>query len=401
MFGQRKRLFLFLFLFLIVAFCVSFFGSSLLGNSSSFGVVKGAKLVWERNYGGVGDDRCFSAVAAEAGYVLAGSSTSFGGDETVGWVVRVDEDGKELWNWTFKEGFGTEFRQVLNLEDGFLLLGNIFFDSGETSGLAVKLDKEGAVQWSTTLIACDGVNKLFAVAKSVDGFLLAGLVESSEGGDSHVWVVKLGFDGVLLWNKVYSDLCDSAGRGVAVTQDGYCVVAGYIDTLGSGNYDFLVLKLDSSGTVLWNRTYGGGESDKAYALALAFDGYVIVGDTRSKGAGDSDVWIVKVDFDGNLVWETPFGGGDFDAPTCVVQLSGDKYLVSGVTFSYGNGLRDFLLLNVDSSGQVVWSCTAGRSNYEEAYAVVPCASGEFLMVGWTSSLGQGRYDFYAVKVKTT
>jgi len=386
-------------LFLAVALAGSFLCLTLLGNVGSLQVAKGAELVWERNYGGSGDDRCFSAVATEDGYILVGSSTSFGRGETVGWVLRVDAYGEKLWNWTFNEGFGAEFRQVLNVEDGFLLLGNIFFASGETEGLAVKLDKAGNLQWKTALSCGSGVNKLFSAVKSEDSFLLSGLVESSEGDGSHVWLVKLDFDGNLLWNKVFSNLRDAAGRGVMVTQDGYYVVVGYMDAGGSGDYDFLVLKLDVSGVVLWNHTYGGCESDKAYAVASAFDGYVVVGDTRSKGSGDSDVWIVKIDFDGNLIWETVFGGEDFDAPTCVSQLTGGKYSVGGVTFSYGNGLRDFLLLSVDDGGQVVWSCTVGRSDYEEAYAVVPSVVGEFVIAGWTSSLGQGRYDFYAVKVR--
>ncbi|MGF3522870.1 MAG: hypothetical protein ACQXXJ_07215, partial [Candidatus Bathyarchaeia archaeon] len=362
-------------------------------------VAKGAELVWERNYGGGGDDRCFSAATAKDGYVFVGSSTSFGSGETFGWVVRVDAEGEELWNWTFKVGFGAEFRQVLNVDDGFLLLGNVFSASGKTSGLAVKLDCAGAVEWKTELSAGGDVNKLFAAAESTDGFLLAGLAEPSEGGVSHVWIVKLGFDGDVVWNKVYSDLPNSAGRGVTVTQDGYGVVAGYVDVAGNGNYDFLVVKVDASGAVLWSRTYGGGESDKAYAVASTFDGYVVVGDTRSKGAGDSDVWVLKVDVDGNLVWEAPFGGVDFDAPTCIAPLPGGGYAVGGVTFSYGNGLRDFLLLAVDDCGRVLWSCTVGRGNYEEAYAVVPVASGEFVLAGWSSSLGQGRYDFYAVKIR--
>lgn len=400
MFRQRKRLFLFLSLLLMLAVGVSFFWLGLLGNSASFSVAKGAELVWERTYGGVGDERCFSAVAAEGGYVLAGSSTSFGGGETSGWVVRVDAEGEALWNWSFNVGFGTEFRQVLEVGDGFLLLGNVFSASGETSGLAVKLDRGGAVQWKTVLSAGGGVNKLFAAAEGADGFLFAGLAGSpEEGGVSHVWIVKLGFDGGVVWSKVYSDLPASAGRGVAVTQDGCGVVAGYIDAGGSGNYDFLLLKVDAVGTVLWSRTYGGGESDKAYAVASTFDGYVVVGDTRSKGSGDSDVWVLKVDFDGNLLWETPFGGVDFDAPTCVVALPGGGYAVGGVTFSYGNGLRDFLLLAVDDAGRVLWSCTVGRGSYEEAYAVVPVASGDFVLAGWTSSLGQGRYDFYAVEIR--
>jgi hypothetical protein len=152
---------------------------------------------------------------------------------------------------------------------------------------------------------------------------------------------------------------------------------------------------------LWSKTYGGPQSDKAYAITPSAGGCVIAGDTRSKGAGDSDAWVIKIDLNGNLLWEKTVGGKDFDAPTCVTFTPDGGYLVGGTTFSFGNGQRDFWLFKIDDAGKVLWSCTVGRSNYEEAYVVLQAAGNEhaeneFFMAGWTNSIGEGRYDFYAV-----
>ncbi|MBN1357325.1 hypothetical protein JW988_01010, partial [Candidatus Bathyarchaeota archaeon] len=156
--------------------------------------------------------------------------------------------------------------------------------------------------------------------------------------------------------------------------------------------------IDDSGNMAWNKTYGGLESDKAYAVTATAGGCIAAGDTRSKGEGESDAWIIKVDANGELVWERTVGGEGFDMPTCISVSNSQGLLVGGFTFSFGNGQRDFWLFKVDESGNVSWSCTVGRSNYEEAYAALEVAENEYAMAGWTNSIGQGYYDFYVVKI---
>jgi hypothetical protein len=123
-----------------------------------------------------------------------------------------------------------------------------------------------------------------------------------------------------------------------------------------------------------------------------------VGDTRSKGEGESDAWIIKVDVNGELVWERTVGGAGFDMPNCVTVSDYGGYLVGGFTFSFGNGERDFWLFKVDDASNVPWSCTVGRTEFEEAYAVLEVAENEFVMAGWTNSIGEGHYDFYVTKI---
>ncbi len=173
-----------------------------------------------------------------------------------------------------------------------------------------------------------------------------------------------------------------------------------MDELGNGNYDYLLFKLDASGHVLWRKTFGGSESDKACAITASENGCVVVGDTRSFGAGDSDAWLVKVDFEGNLVWEQTTGGVGFDSPANLVADSSGSFVVAGTTFSFGNGQRDFWLFKANSEGEVVWSSTVGRSGYEESYGLVCTGGSDYLLAGWTNSVGYGgRYDFYVVKVR--
>ena len=401
--GERKRLLFFLILAISISLVLK--GNVIVNSSTSaapnsdpVNLLK-ANVLWERTYGGAGDDRAFYAAVDGDDFVVVGSSTSFEQGKTAAWVLRLDHDGNMLWNRTFLEGAGSELRYVLGLDDGFLLVGNVFLPSGDTDGYVAKIDNEGNLKWNVTL-SSGNVNKLFSALKTQDGFVLVGLTDSFSN-DSNVWVVKIDVNGKLAWNKTYGGTMEDVGRAITLTEDNHYMIAGYTNSMGNGDYDFLLLKIDASGSLLWNKTFGGSQSDKAYAIAETAGGCVAVGDTRSKGEGDSDAWIIKVDLDGNLLWERTVGGEGFDMPTCIARSNDGGYLVGGFTFSFGNGERDFWLFKVDDSGNIPWSCTVGRSAFEEAYAVLEVAENEFVMAGWTNSIGQGSYDYYVVKISIT
>jgi hypothetical protein len=361
------------------------------------GIAQRASLKWEKTYGGSGDDRAFFAVATTGGYLVVGSSTSNEKASTEAWAVRVNNEGNALWNRKYKQNMGAEFRSAICLEDGFLLVGNTFLASGEIKGYAVKIDTEGNPLWNVVLDTGNGLNKIFSASKSPNGFVLVGLADSARGKSSEVWLVGLDVDGNVNWNKTFGGAGENAGRSVTVVQSNI-MVAGYSDISGTGNYDFLVIKTDMSGNLLWNKTYGGLESDKAYSIISAPDGAVIAGDTRSKGAGDTDAWVIKIDLDGNMIWDKTVGGIGFDTPSYVTPSNANGYIVCGTTFSSGNGNRDFWIFEINDLGKVGWSCTVGRTGYEEAYVAIQGSNNEVFAAGWTNSIGNGKYDFYLVQL---
>jgi hypothetical protein len=397
--GKRKTalfvLLMALAMLLTPIFNVSTFVASAASGSDSVNLLQ-ANVLWEKTYGGTGDDRAFCAAPAADGFIVAGSSASLKQDRTFAWALKLDHDGNMVWNHTFLEGTGSEFRRVLGLDDGFLFVGNVFLASGDIDGYVVRTNAEGNLLWNIS-VGGENVDKLFSAAETDDGFVLVGLTYSF-GNDSEVWVIKTDVNGNVLWSKTYGGAMEDAGRSIAHMEANDYVVAGYTNSMGNGDYDFLLLKIDAAGNLLWNVTYGGTQSDKAYALAETTGGIVAVGDTRSKGAGDTDAWIVKVDLDGTLVWDITMGGEGFDMPNSGTASKYDGILAGGFTFSFGNGERDFWLFKLDPQGSILWSCTVGRSAFEEAYAVLETGEKEFVMAGWTNSIGEGHYDFYVVKL---
>jgi len=180
-------------------------------------------------------------------------------------------------------------------------------------------------------------------------------------------------------------------------------VGGYADIRGSGDYSFLLMKIDPDGNLIWNQTYEQQGSQEATAMTTASNGYVIVGNTQSTG-GNMHAWVVKVDPNGNFMWAKTVGGEKADSPSCVTSSGDGGYLVGGFTFSFGAGNRDFWLFKITDSGNIVWSCTQGDKEYQEAYAVIPAVNNSYVMAGWTdppnqpSLIGKARYMFYVVDI---
>jgi hypothetical protein len=361
-----------------------------------------ANVIWEKTYGVVGDDdRAYSALPVGDGYLVVGSSESNKTGITAGWALKLNQDGEVIWNQTFLEGSGSELRVALNLNDGFLLVGNEFLPSGSESGYVAKINNQGTLLWQTTISNGD-FNKFFSAIATPDGFALFGLTYLNGTSDSAAWVVKIDPTGNVDWNKAYRNASNTAATtGVLANNDNY-MVAGYTNTRGENNNDFLLMQIDSSGNMIWNKTYGETGSQEASAMAKTLDGYIIVGDTQAPGS-NIHAWVVKVDLNGTMLWAKTEGGKNADSPYFIISSQDGGYLVGGFTFSFGAGNRDFWLFKIDDFGKVLWSCTQGNAGYQEAYAVIETGKNQYVQVGWTDPpgqpalIGKARYVFYVVR----
>jgi hypothetical protein len=393
---------------LLVVLIISVIGISFAQASGTIYLDDSANLshtdvIWAKTYGGSADDRAFYALPVGDGCLVVGSSASFITGHTVGWVVRLDGEGKILWNQTFLSGYGTEVRYAVNLANGFLLVGNQFL-SGDINGYVARINDEGNLLWEKTF-GGEKIDKLFSGIATEDGFAVFGLTYSYGDDGSDAWIIQLDSNGDVVWNKTFGQSANSALRAGVLAHDGGYVAAGYVDTENSGNYDFYLLKVDLDGEV-WNKTYVGTDSEKAYSLAKVVDGYVIVGERQSSVTG-TDAWVVKVDSQGNRLWDKTVCGADADSPAYITPARDGGYLITGFTFSFGEGQRDFWLLKITDQGEVVFSCTHGDEAFQEAYCVIEASDNKYLLVGWTDPpnqpelIGKATYDFYVVCLSVT
>jgi len=240
-------------------------------------------IAWDRTYGGSDKDGANCLIqTTDGGYMVAGHTKSKGAGDGDSWVIKLDKKGNKVWDRTY---------------------------GGSDNDLA----------WSL-IQTTDG------------GFAVAGVTFSKGAGYADIWVIKLDKKGNKVWDRTYGGSRADIAHSLIQTTDGGYAVAGYTSSKGADYIDIWVIKLDKKGNKVWDRTYGGSGNDGASSLIQTTDGgYAVAGWTDSKGAGDADIWVIKLDKKGNKVWDKAYGGSDKDGPNCLIQTTDGGYAVAGHT----------------------------------------------------------------------
>ena len=159
--------------------------------------------------------------------------------------------------------------------------------------------------------------------------------------------------------KTYGRTKYDYASSVQQTSDGGYIVAGYTGSFGAGG-DIFLIKTDASGNVIWAKTYGGTGYEEAFSVQQTSDGvYIVAGYTYSFGAGCRDIFLIKTDANGNVQWAKTYGGTDYDRASSVQQTSDGGYIVAGYTESFGVGGSDVFLVKTDANGNIQWAKTYG------------------------------------------
>ena len=283
------------------------------------------KYKWAKTFGGISHDVAASIVQTfDGGYAVAGYTASKGTGGWDFWVLKLDDSGNVVWDKTFGDSKDDVANSIVQTSNGGYAVAGYTAskDAGKSGMWILKLDDSGNKVLDKTFgnSKDDGINSM--VQTSDGGYAVAGYTESKDAGKSDIWILKLDDSGNVVWDKTFGSGEDDVAKYIIQTSDGGYAVAGWTESKGAGKNDFLVLKLDSSGNKVWDKTFGGGKDDVAKSIVqTSDDGYAVAGGTRSKGAGKSDFWVLKLDGSGNKVWDKTFGGGKDDRAKSIVQTS--------------------------------------------------------------------------------
>ncbi len=310
---------------------------------------------WNYAFGGNSDDEGHSVwQTSDGGYIAAGLTSSFGAGGKDVWLVKTDAAGNEDWTRTFGGASDDEAYAVQETDDGGLIVAGVTssFGAGSRDVWLIKTDAAGAPIWTRTLGGY-GSDGAWSVSQTSDrGFILSGWTFSHGPGYlGNAWLVKTDSLGYLDWHETFGGTEADRGYWVRQTADGGYIMTGYTDSFGAGLYDMLLVKTDSEGTAEWLETFGGSGRDYGNSVVQTADGgYLAAGYTLSYGAGGDDVWLVRTDADGNLDWQTTYGGSASDVAYAVANTSDGGYAVAGHTLSFGAGLHDGWLIRLASDG---------------------------------------------------
>ena len=403
-------------LLLFFLFLLTFFGENYLKNGGSksekrVGTTDGfcqlsseKSLTWARAYGGERNEYISSVlITSDGGVAIVGYSSSFDEGKYDFLIIKLDMAGEIEWIKTYGGDEWDYPRCATQTSDGGFLVGGYTSSFGCSDGdfFILKLGSKGDISWGKTLGGgnYDRVNSL--VQTSDGGFLLSGATESFGEGKRDVLLIKIDLNGNLVWAKTYGGADDDEMYSFLETSDGDLVFAGYTVSFGDVNRDILVMKLNSSGEVLWAKTYGGSDFDSSLGIIEKPDkGFWVVGETRSSGAGELDALVINLDLGGNVLWAKTYGGVDEDSFLSVRSVLDGGFLVSGYTSSSGFGQRDVLFSKLDEDGNILWAKTYGGSEHESAYFMAQSNDGGFIVGGYTGSFGEGGHDYLAIKLNS-
>lgn len=345
-------------------------------------------LQWQRSIGGTASDYLEAIDAAGTnGYVLAGYSTSVNGDLNGNngsfdfWVVRIDSLGALLWQRNLGGSNEDKAYSVKSTHDkGVIVTGSSFSNNGDVSG---------------------------------------------NHGSADLWLVKLDSLGNLQWQRSFGGTQQDLGRSVLQTADkGYLVCGVTLSNNGdvSGNHgleDAWLIKTDSHGNLLWQKTLGGSQNDRLLSVMLPREGGItLAGGTYSSNGdvslnkGSEDLWLVHTDSIGTLLWEKTYGGSSADNAFVVRQHTDSSYFLGGWTLSNdldvsGNhGNRDAWLIHTDSLGNLIWNYCYGSTEADAFFALEITAAGDLLAGGLNTdnsgdiSDNRGNWDFWIVNATT-
>ncbi len=406
---------------------------------------------WDKTYGGKKDEELKVVFQiSDGGYIIAGStksnSNNKGGYDFV--VQKLNAQGSLQWQRSFGGDKDDVLTSMLPLADGGFIIGGSSASGkspvisqnswGETDFWILRINKKGEKLWDKRFggISIDNLTSIDLTSDG--GFILGGYTWSDNNGNisdtsrgkSDYWILKINANGDKLWDKRfggvdYDELYkvkEAVGGGYILAGYSYYGISGDKTEAGQGNCDYWVVKTDGNGNKLWDKRFGGLDYEHLYDMTQSTTGDIYLGgDSRSKASGDKsqssrgkyDFWVVKMNSNGNKIWDRRFGGKEFDVLNCMQIASDGSVLVGGESVSGADGDKsqiskgqsDYWLLKIDAAGDKVWDVSFGGAENDYLQSFQETNDGGYILGGISrsnisgdkSQKANGGYDFWIVK----
>ena len=358
------------------------------------------------------------------------------------WVLKFDKDNSLEWSKTYGGSDDDRARDIVQLSDGsFIITGfsrssdrDVSINNGNYDFWTVKLDASGTILWEKSL-GFSGSDQAYCVKKTADnGFLLGGSLDvSASGGQGNLksmhaggdfWLIKIDENGTQLWSRYFGGLFTDTLFDIEETDNGDFILIGSSDSSDTdisnniGDYDFWVVKVDKNGTKIWEKNFGGTQADEAFSIVKTNENqFLITGNSRSsdvnltENIGSSDIWLIKINDDGDLIWQKSFGGSNFEVANKIIKANQGGFYITGssrsVDFdvSKNEGNKDIWIVKINDVGNLIWQKSIGGSDLEEANSVIETINNGIVIVGesWSADEeipeNKGFSDVVIIKLK--
>jgi TolB-like protein len=354
-----------------------------------------------RTYGGTDYDWANSVQqTSDGGYIVAGGTRSFSAGLYDVFLIKTDANGNIIWTKTYGGTYDDWANSVQQTSDGGYIVAGVTgsFGAGLYDVFLIKTDANGNIIWTKTY-GGTSADVAHSVQQTSDGgYIVAGGTRSFGAGNFDFFLIKTDANGNIIWAKTYGGTLNERAYSVQQTSDGGYIVAGETWSFGADSNDIFLVKTDANGNIIWAKTYGGTYWDYAFSVQQTSDGgYIVAGYTESFGGGNYDIFLVKTDANGNIIWAKTYGGTLNERAYSVQQTSDGGYIVAGVTYSFGAGGWDIFLIKTEANGDIIWAKTYGGTNLDYTHSVQQTSYGGYIVAGYTYSFGAGWYDIFLIK----
>lgn len=349
--------------------------------------------LWTKIYGGSENDMGRRLEeTADMGFIIVGSTNSFGTDGAL-WLIKTDSIGDTIWTRIYDDTLTQIGLDVKPIDNGYIVLGM-------TSSLAtmydiwlLKTNTSGDTLWTRTY-GGDMIDEPYTVSVTNDGGYFIVAETEFHNRQIYGYLIRTDSLGDTLWTQVI----DGGSKAGIVTADGNFAVTGGKDL------DAWLAKVDTNGGIIWEQTYGHWNGELANDVYQTSDGgYILTGYTSSFGGPPTrwDVYIVKTDSLGNMIWDNNINISAYDYTFSVRPTADNSYIICGFTGTVSNDIRDLLIIKVDANGDSLWTRIYGGNDWEYGFCIRQISDGNYVAVGYTESFGAGQNDVWLLKIGTT
>jgi hypothetical protein len=312
--------------------------------------------IWERTYGGSGNEEGYSALQTQDGNILSvGYSSSYGNGQEI-FVVKTDLSGRQLWQKTYGGSNRDVGHKVITTKDGNVMI------VGQTNSPGIAY------------------------------------------GNDDVWLIKIDIDGNEIWNKSYGHQRHEVGYDIVEVDDGGFLIVGYRDFYDVSGKDILIIEVDNNGNKIWEKTIGtdGVFDEKAHSISKSKNyGYLITASTNVTKKDRFDPQVINIDFDGNIIWNKTYNGSGLQHTRWVGSSTYDGGIaILGTTNYYRapGSNEDAYLIKIDKDGNKLWDYAIQGGKNDWGWAIIETYLNELVLVGSTKSFGSGLFDILLARI---
>lgn len=403
-----------------------------------------ATLFWQKCYGGTSTDFADKIKSTpDGGFIQVGNVASNNGNvsgnhgDSDAWVVKCDVVGNIQWQKCLGGSVGDyKPRLTLSSDGGYLVVfgsesvdGTLNVNYGSVDICAVKMGSSGNIEWINTY-GGSGTESTGSVLQLSDGsYVISGSTESNDGnvtgnhGGIDGWIFKVNAFGQIIWKYCYGGTNNDIIRNMVQTSDGGFIFIGNtksntgIFSSNHGLSDYWIVKLTSSGTIVWQKCLGGSNDEDGYSIKQTSDnGYILNGWTQSNNgnvngnhSSFADYWVLKLDLLGNIVWQKCYGGTMQDFGYDIEIESNNSYLIGGTSQStngdviINHGGYDYWIARIDTVGNLINQYSFGGSLGDDFKNMDKTIDDNYLLFGNSQSNNinvsgnHGQSDLWVVK----